>query len=274
MQPWKMFVRSVSVVTLLTAGGFAAGQDVLPFANVSRGVAPQVFVADDTALDATAADATDTPVVDPAAEVGEADSSTTTTTAAPAADTPTTDTPATDPAPIVPVVDVPKTVVTPPATPAPDSSVAPPATPAENDAPAVCAAAAESPCGPPDPAPAAALTTDERVQRCQDWWNRLADRLQARRPAWAERARRVAERCEAIVARWEDRHAAKPVKQDKPAKMKGDHNCDDRPDNGWHNNRHKTPPAECPPQAAPAPAPAPQGKGRPQTSPGHVKHGR
>mgnify|MGYP006195799193 CR=1 FL=1 len=25
MQPWKMFIRSVSVVTLLTAGGFAAG---------------------------------------------------------------------------------------------------------------------------------------------------------------------------------------------------------------------------------------------------------
>ena len=94
MQPWKMFVRSVSVVTVLTAGGFAAGQNVLPFANASRHASPQVSV-DDTAPD------TETPAVDPAAVVDETDSATTTTTTTtetPAEDTPSAD-PVSDPAP-------------------------------------------------------------------------------------------------------------------------------------------------------------------------------
>jgi hypothetical protein len=265
MQPWKMFVRSVSVVTLLTAGGFAAGQDVLPFTHTSGSTSPQVSVVDETAADS------ETPSVDPAATVDETDSTTTTTTEAPAVDAPSVD-PVGDPAPTTPPVvevpDEPTTTTTAPApsTPAPDVSAAPPATPAENDAPVVCAAASEGQCGPADPAPAAAHTFDERVQRCRDWWNRLADRLAARnRPQWAERARRVAERCEAIVARWQEKHQGQAVK-----KQKGDHNCDGHQDNGWRNNPHKTPPAECPP--SPAPAPAAQGKGRPATAPGHVKH--
>ena len=78
MQPWKMFIRSVSVVTLITAGGFAAGQAVVPFANASRGVSPAVE---------EEAPETEAPEVDPAAEVDE----TTTTTTAPAAEAPSTD---------------------------------------------------------------------------------------------------------------------------------------------------------------------------------------
>jgi len=92
MQPWKMFIRSVSVVTVLTAGGFAAGQVVVPFVQTSRYTAPSVSEDDSTATDA--------PAVDPAAEEST-DSTTTTTTEAPkdeAAD------PVDDPAPTKPAV--------------------------------------------------------------------------------------------------------------------------------------------------------------------------
>ena len=68
MQTWKLFIRSASVVTVLTAGAFAAGQAVVPFANASRGVSPSV---EEPAPD---------PVVDPAEEAPETDDSTTTTT--------------------------------------------------------------------------------------------------------------------------------------------------------------------------------------------------
>ena len=92
MQPWKMFIRSVSIGTLLTAGAFTAVQTV-PFTNASRGTSP--------AVEEEASPDTDAPVVDPAAEVDETD--TTTTTEAPTpddpADTPSVD-PADDPAPI------------------------------------------------------------------------------------------------------------------------------------------------------------------------------
>jgi hypothetical protein len=80
MQPWKMFIKSVTVVTVLTAGGFAAGQSVVPFMHTSRTANPQVVEGDDTAPDAEA------PAVDPAVEEGT--DSTTTTTKAPKAEAP------------------------------------------------------------------------------------------------------------------------------------------------------------------------------------------
>ena len=91
MQPWKMFIRSASVVTVLTAGAFAAGQAVVPFANASRGTSPAVE---------EPAPEEEIPVVDPAEEAPETDDSTTTTTEpeAPATDdAPSTDEPSTDP---------------------------------------------------------------------------------------------------------------------------------------------------------------------------------
>ena len=84
MQPWKMFIRSVSVVTVLTAGGFAAGQAVVPFVNTSRNASP---VVEEEAPD------TEAPTVDPAAEVDETDATTTPETDAPSVD------PVDDPAP-------------------------------------------------------------------------------------------------------------------------------------------------------------------------------
>ena len=129
MQPWKMFIRSVSIVTLLTAGGFAAGQAVVPFANASRGVSPAV---EEPAPDDEA------PVVDPAAEAPETDDSTTTTTKpeAPATDdapstddTPSAD-PVVDPAPAPEVPETTTTTVTPV-----DVTAVPPAAPVADPAP-------------------------------------------------------------------------------------------------------------------------------------------
>ena len=117
MQPWKMFIRSASVVTLLTVGAFAAGQAVVPFANTSRNASPAV---EEEAPD------TEAPTVDPAAEVDETDS-TTTTTEVPKSDAPSVD-PVEDPAP-----------TTPPADEAPeelDVTAAPPAVPVADPAPA------------------------------------------------------------------------------------------------------------------------------------------
>jgi hypothetical protein len=124
MQPWKMFVRSVSVVTVLTAGGFAAGQAVMPFTNASRGTAPSV---EEEAPD------TEAPAVDPAAEVDD----TTTTTEAPASETPSVD-PVADPVPTTPpAVEAPveSTTTTTTATPI-DVTAAPPAAPVADPAPA------------------------------------------------------------------------------------------------------------------------------------------
>jgi hypothetical protein len=82
MMPWKMFARSVAAVTLLTAGGFAAGQE-LPFSHASRGVSPSVEV-DETPTEEEAPD------VDPAAQVDEEP---TTTTTAPEVEAPDSETP-------------------------------------------------------------------------------------------------------------------------------------------------------------------------------------
>jgi hypothetical protein len=125
-QPWKMFIRSVSVVTVLTAGGFAAGQGVLPFTNTSRIAKPSV---EEPAPDTT-------PAVDPAVETDP--STTTTTTEAPKPDAPAAD-PVVDPAPTKPpAVDTPADSTT-TTTAAPEPvviNVAPPA-PAVDPAPAV-----------------------------------------------------------------------------------------------------------------------------------------
>jgi cytoskeletal protein RodZ len=130
MQPWKMFIRSVSVVTLLTAGGFAAGQAVVPFANVSRGTSPTVE---------EPAPEEETPAVDPAEEAPETDDSTTTTTEPEATDddAPSTD----DPAEEAPeVAEEPTTTTTAPevievnvAPPAPVADPAPKAKKAKKD---------------------------------------------------------------------------------------------------------------------------------------------
>jgi hypothetical protein len=112
MQPWKMFVKSVSVVTVLTAGGFAAGQGVVPFMHTSRITNPQVVEGDDTAPDAEA------PAVDPAVDEGT-DPTTTTTT--------TTEAPA-------PAVGTPVEATTP--TPSPLEVITPTAAPVADPAPA------------------------------------------------------------------------------------------------------------------------------------------
>lgn len=148
MQTWKMFIRSAGVVTVLTAGAFAAGQAVVPFANASRGVDPAV---EEPAPD---------PVVDPAEdEAPETDDSATTTTEPEA--------PATD--------DVPET-----------------------DDPA------DDPVG--DPAPADVLEESDVTRIDVD----------------------------AVPSA----PVADPAPEAKKAKkVKGDHNCDGHPDNGWHNRK-------------------------------------
>ena len=102
MIPWKMFIRSVGAVALLTAGALTAAQE-MPFSHASRGTDPVVEVDDPPAEE-------EAPDVDPAAEVDDE------TTTEPEVEAPDTDTDAPevevtevteddDPAP---VVDVPK----------------------------------------------------------------------------------------------------------------------------------------------------------------------
>jgi hypothetical protein len=243
MLPWKVFIRAVGAVTLLTMGGLAAGGDVVPFSHVSRSVGMQAVVEEEAA---PAVEADETPVVDDAAV--PADDGSAVTEIPDSADPAGTDEVDPEPAtpPVVEVTEAPGTpTTTAPEVDAPDT---PPAAPAEDDAPVVCAAAAETACGPADPELAADARFDARVQRCEAWWNRLADRLEDRnRPRWAARARMVAERCEVIITRWQerkerreerrdDRQVRREERQDRreERKVKGDHNCDGRPDNGWH----------------------------------------
>jgi hypothetical protein len=274
MVPWKVFIRSVGVVTLLATGGFAAGQDVMPFSHVSRSVGEQAVVDDGTTPDVEPA--AETPTVDEAALPADGDA---TTTEVPGTAVPEIVDPADPPDPTV--VDDPEkpeapSTTTPPATaPDADETVTPPAAPVEDDASIVCVAAAETTCGVAEPVPAADSSFDARVQRCQNWWNRLADRLAARnRPQWAERARRVADRCDEMIARWQERQDRQDRRQDRrqdgPEKAKGDHNCDGRPDNGWHktDGRHPATGEQCTPGA---PTPDQTRKGdRPETAPGQV----
>jgi hypothetical protein len=246
MFPWKLLFRFFSAMVLFATGGFAAGHDLpLPFAGSATEVAAP-------------------PAADPA---------TTTTTLPPVDDSTTTTTtppvvvdPVPDPVPVdTPPPTAPPKLVTPPTTvpvavPAP--VVTPPAVPVDGDAPSVCAAAAKAVCGPA--APAAADTHAARVQRCQDWWNSLADAFDHNnRPEWATRARQIADRCEEFITRWEQ------MEQDGDGHQKGDHNADGHPDNGWNQGRDGQKGQEgdhpTPPPAQPQPQPkqvSRHGKGR------------
>jgi outer membrane biosynthesis protein TonB len=178
MQPWKMFIRSAGVVTVLTAGALAAGQAVVPFSNVSRGVSPTVE---------EPAPEEEIPVVDPAEEAPETDDSTTTTTEPEAPATDETD---------------------------------------EADEPA------DDPIDDPIDDPAPAEVPEESAVTPID--------VDAVAPAPIADA------------------APKANKAKKAKKVKGDHNCDGHPDNGWmkHVPKGKTYPT-CDTAAAPAdPAPA------------------
>ncbi|MDQ1503774.1 MAG: hypothetical protein QOD57_1501, partial [Actinomycetota bacterium] len=209
----------------------------LPFTGSPTEVAapPATPVADPTTTTTTV------PVVDPTPPV---DGTTTTTTVPPV---------------VVDPVPNPVPVLVPPTTPVPPKPVttttvppAVPVVPVDGDAPSVCAAAATAVCGPAAPAPAD--THAARVQRCQDWWNSLADAFdQNNRPEWATRARDIAGRCEEMITRWEQ------MQQNGADRQKGDHNGDGHPDNGWNQGQdgpnghdgqgdHPTPP-QAKPQA-------------------------
>jgi hypothetical protein len=220
MFPWKLLFRFFSAMVLFATGGFAAGHDLpLPFTGSPTEVAapPATPVADPTTTTTTV------PVVDPTPPV---DGTTTTTTAPPVVVDPVPDPVPVLVPPTTPVVPKPVTTTTvPPAVPA-----VPPAVPVDGDAPSVCAAAATAVCGPAAPAPAD--THAARVQRCQDWWNSLADAFaQNNRPEWATRARDIAGRCEEMITRWEQ------MQQNGADRPKGDHNGDGHPDNGWNQGQ-------------------------------------
>lgn len=272
MHPWKVFIRSVGVVTLLAMGGLAAGQNVVPFSNASRSVGALAEV-DETA---TAPDGEVTPAVDETE--APADDSTTEAPPTAAPDLDPIDPPDTVP-PVVDVTEAPDTPTT-TAPPVPDTApdseapTTPPTAPADEEGPVVCAAAAETACGPAEPELAADPSFDARVERCVAWWNRLADRLEERdRPRWAARARLIAERCDEWIARWQERREQREqeraqrreVRRDDrdSRKVKGDHNCDGHPDNGWRNK-----------PGYPQPCPDRDGRndnGRPGTAPGQER---
>ena len=243
MFPWKLIFRFFSAVVLMATGGFAAGHDLpVPF--------------DTSSTPAVAAPAPD-PVTTTTTEAPAVDDSTTTTTTAP--DSPVVvDGPGTDPAPTTTTTTEPAKPAD-PAKPAPSAPLKPvpapavpdpaPVPPVDGDAPAVCAAAQTAACAPV--APTAADSHAARVQRCQDWWNSLADAFTAHnRPEWAARAKELAGRCDEFVTRWEqwqqkwaDWQARHP---------KGDHNHDGHPDNGKapkHDGDHPAPPPPAQPQA-------------------------
>jgi hypothetical protein len=227
MFPWKMLFRFFSATVLFATGGFAAGHDLpMPF---------------DTAPPEVAAPAPVTDPVDTTTTTAPVDESTTTTTTT-APDTPVVepvpvDPTTLDPAPTAPTT-APTTKPTKPAVGVPAPADTPPAAPVDGDAPAVCAAASAKVCGPTEAAAPAAPAADNshqaRVERCQDWWNSLAQAFdQNGRPEWATRARAIADRCDAMITRWEE--AQKRWEERRQAK--GDHNNDGRPDNGWGSRR-------------------------------------
>jgi hypothetical protein len=100
MIAWKMFVRSVGAVALLTAGALTAAQE-MPFSHASRGTDPAVEVDEAPAEE-------EAPDVDPAAEVDDE------TTTEPEVEAPDTDAPEVDVTEVTedddpaPVVAVPK----------------------------------------------------------------------------------------------------------------------------------------------------------------------
>ena len=124
MIPWKMFIRSVGAVALLTAGALVAAQEV-PFSHASRATDPAVEIDEPTEEEA--------PDVDPAAEVDDE-----TTTTEPEVETPDTDAPDTDaPDTDAPDTDAPDLEVTEVDDPAPSVVDVPKVKPAKEKAPAV-----------------------------------------------------------------------------------------------------------------------------------------
>jgi len=252
MLPWKLFFRFFSALVLMATGGFAAGHDL-----------PSPFDSNPAPVTATAAPdsttTTTTTVADDSAqsETGttQADDSATTTTAPgmvdilPVTDAPTTSTtePAPAPAPDKPAAPAPKA----PLKPAPAPADPAPAQPVDGDAPAVCAAAATNTCAPV--APTADDSRAARVQRCQDWWNSLADAFTAHnRPDWAARASELAGRCDEFVTRWEQWEQTWQDWQARhPKDPKGDHNGDGHADNGQGpKHDHPAPPPAQPKQVS------------------------
>ena len=231
MFPWKIFFRFFTATVLFATGGFAVGAELpVPFDVAPAEVTAPVPVVDVVTTTTTIA--------------GEVDGSTTTTTTAPEViqvpvplpvslpeltDPPADAVPAT-PAPTAPTAVQPATPVGAPAAAPAD---APPAVPVDADARSVCAAAKKvKACGPV--IPSGDNSHAARVQRCQDWWNSLAQAFdQNNRPAWANRAREIAVRCEAMITRWEA--AQQRAEERRERREKGDHNGDGHPDNGWRN---------------------------------------
>jgi hypothetical protein len=231
MFPWKMFARSFSAIVLFLTGGFAAGHELpvpMPFDTNPTEVAapPAAPTVDESTTTTTTApadgstatpdpSAPDTPpVVDPAP--------------------PATPDPATPVGPAPPVEAPAPPAETPAPAPAPVPDV-PPAAPVDPDAPPVCAAAATAACGPAvtDPAPAADNSHAARVARCEAWWKSLAQAFADNGlPQWSDRASKIAGRCDAMITRWEQMEQRWRERQDR---VKGDHNGDGRPDDGWHN---------------------------------------
>jgi len=234
MLPWKLLFRFMSALVLMATGGFAAGHDLpLPFetssAPAAATAAPSTDGSTTTTTDVTIPQsdvAGILPVTDPDA--------TTTTTTAP-------DAPAAPENPVAPA-PAPAAPPKPAPAPAPGPADPAPAPPVDGDAPAVCAAAATTACGPA--APVADDTHAARVQRCQDWWNSLADAFTAHnRPEWADRAKAIAARCDEFVTRWEQWQ--RRWQEWQARHPEGDHNHDGHPDNGWapkHDGDHPAPP--------------------------------
>ena len=238
MLPWKSFVRSASIVTLLTAGTFAAGQDVMPFSHASRSTSPHVI------FDATPAVEEEAPTVEPADEVADdvADE-TTTTTDAPETVTPDVpeieadvafpDIEAEDAAPVAVVVDAPET--------------------AKSETPRKAAPKAAAPRKQPQD-DCSGKGDHNNDGHCDNGWHN-------KDAAWlADKANKGA------------RPEAVPAAEKKNKNKTGDHNCDGHPDNGWHNKDR--PECPTPPATADRPAPKPAKGERPQTAPGQVKKNR
>jgi len=220
MFPWKLLFRFFSATVLLATGGFAAGHEVpLPFASPPEASAPAVPTADPS-----------TTAPDDSNQSDQADDSTTTTTA-PDSSAPVVVEPVADPATTsTTVTTTPSksttTTTAPKAVPTKGTQAdTPPAVPVPGEAPSVCAAAATSTCGPTQPADD---THAARVQRCQDWWNSLADAFDKNgEPQWAAKAREIAGQCDAMITRWEQ------LRQEwAQTHHKGDHNGDGHPDDG------------------------------------------
>ena len=235
MFPWKLLFRFFSAMVLVATGGFAAGHAVpLSFASPPAASAPATPTADSPAT---------TTAPDDSNQSDRADGSTTTTTA-PDSSAPVVE-PVADPAATSTTVTTSKPTTTTAAPKATKGTQAgtPPAVPVPGDASSVCAAAATTTCGPAQPTPADD-THAARVQRCQDWWNSLADAFDKNgEPQWAAKAREIAGQCDAMITRWEQLQQEWAQKHDK-----GDHNGDGHPDDGKGPNPadHQAPPP--PPQ--------------------------